>query len=362
MELHKIAAANLRGVGKHRLSNLCKNLKGLHCLFEMDLEQLSIKCNANKNLLMKMERKRALQLAEKQMSFNAKYGIKTLFYTDSEYPEQLKECVDAPVVLYYKGGIPLNQTKIVSIVGTRKPSFYGKRIVEQLIEQIKDQEILVVSGLAYGIDTYVHEYCIKHNVATVGALGHGHHMIYPKSNSWLAKKMCKNGGLLSEFGIHTELSKYNFPKRNRIIAGIAHVTIVIESPIKGGSMITANLANSYNREVMAFPGQVSSTCSQGCNELIKNQRAHLISDAEDLFKLMNWSQNAHNYKPQVELNKHETLIVKLLRSDNEIHFDHLIQKTEFSTPYLQTIMLSLELKKILFEIPGLRFKLNPEFH
>jgi DNA processing protein len=361
MELYKIASANLIGIGKQRLGILCKNITGLNCLFEMDIERLSTQCNANKGLLIKMERNRALQLAKQQLSFNSKYGIKTLFYQDKEYPEQLKECVDAPVVLYYKGENPLNQPKIVSIVGTRKPSFYGKKIVEQFIEQIKDQNMLVVSGLAYGIDTYVHEYCIKHNVATLGVLGHGHHMIYPKSNSSLAKKMCKSGGLLSEFGIHTELSKYNFPKRNRIIAGIAHATIIIESPIKGGSMITANLANSYNREVMAFPGQVSSIRSQGCNELIKNHKAHLISDAEDLFKLMNWSKKANNYKRQVELNTHEALIVQLLQSDNDIHFDHLVQKTEFSTPYLQTIMLSLELKKILFEIPGLRFKLNNEF-
>jgi len=361
MELYKIAAANLIGIGKHRLSLLCKNLKGLHSLFNMDIEQLSSQCNANKNLLMKMKRKRALQLAKKQLSFNARYGIKTLFYTDKEYPEQLKECADAPVVLYYKGVIPLNQPKIVSIVGTRKCSLYGKKIVQEFIEQMKDQNILVISGLAYGIDTCVHEYCMSNNVPTIGVLGHGHHMIYPKSNSSLAKKMCKNGGLLSEFGIHDGMSKYNFPKRNRIIAGIAHLTIVIESPIKGGSMITANLANSYNREVMAFPGQVSSAYSQGCNELIKNHKAHLISGAEDVFSLMNWSKKDSNHNMQVELNTHESLIVQLLQSDHDIHFDHLIQKTEFSTSYLQSVILGLELKNILFEIPGFRFKLNPQF-
>ena len=363
MELYKIAAANLAGIGKQRLSLLCKNINGLHSLFNMDIEQLSSQCNADKNLLVKMERMRALQLAEEQLSFNARYGIKTLFYTDREYPEQLKECADAPIVLYYKGVIPLNHPKIVSIVGTRKCSLYGRKIVQDFIEQMKDQNMVVVSGLAYGIDTHVHEYCMSNNVPTIGVLGHGHHMIYPKSNSSLAKKMCKYGGLLSEFGIHDGMSKYNFPKRNRIIAGIAHLTIVIESPIKGGSMITANLANSYNREVMAFPGQVYSAYSQGCNELIKNHKAHLISGAEDVFRLMNWSKkNSKKHKPQVELNTHETLIVQILQSDNDIHFDRLIQKTEFSTSYLQSVILGLELKNILFELPGFRFKLNPEFH
>ena len=357
MDLYKIAASNLKGIGRRKLIQLSNESIGLKALFEDDIDALADRIKIKRELLKNMNRKKALMLAEEQLNFNQKYGIQTLYHEDENYPFLLKECADAPITLFYKGNISLNK-KTISIVGTRSATTYGKENVEYLISKIKDQDITVASGLAYGIDTYVHECCLKYNVPTIGVLGHGHNIIYPSSNSRLAKQMCNNGGLLTEFGIDSTISKYSFPKRNRIIAGISEVTVVVESPEKGGSIITADLANSYNREVMAIPGPVFSISSKGCNHLIKNQKAHLMSDIGDLFRLMNWEENEQTKTAVFKLSKQESFVVSLMKKEGEVHFDKLIQQTAFTVSYLQSIILDLELKQVLNSLPGSRFKLN----
>ena len=269
----------------------------------------------------------------------------------------MKECADAPITLFFKGNVSL-LSRTISIVGTRKGSTYGKENVEKLISSLQGREIMVVSGLATGIDTFVHECCMKYKIPTVGVLGHGLDTMYPKSNRNLAREMCFNGGLLTEYCIDHKVSKYCFPRRNRIIAGLSDVTIVIESPSYGGAMITAEMANGYNREVMAIPGSIFSNYSKGCNDLIKNQKAHLMADPLDLFKLMNWNLAYVGSLSSINLTEQESLIVNLLNKEKEIHFDSLVHKSTFSVSLLHSLILNLELKQIVHSLPGAMFRLN----
>lgn len=225
---------------------------------------------------------------EAEIKFIEKYKITPLFITDDHYPKRLLNCYDSPSLLYYRGNADLNKINIVSIVGTRNHSEYGKQQCEKLIEELKEENILIVSGLAFGIDTIAHKASLKNNMHTVGVLAHGLDRIYPAQNKTLAKQMTEQGGLLTDFISGTNPDKQNFPKRNRIVAGICDALVVIESSKKGGSLITAELANSYNKDVFALPGRVIDSKSEGCNFLIKNNKASLITGATDLLELMNW--------------------------------------------------------------------------
>ena len=357
MDLYKIAASNLKGIGKQKLKQLCLRTNGINALFEENLCSLEKKFNLKKELLISMNIPQALTKARKQLDFNEKYGVQTLFMEDDHYPNLLKECPDAPITLFYKGSVPLNK-KIISIVGTRRATNYGKENVEKLIASIQGQDFIVISGLAGGVDTFVHDCCVKHQIPTVGVLGHGLDTIYPRSNRNLAKKMLNNGGLLTEYGIDHKISKYCFPQRNRIIAGMSEVTIVIESPLKGGAIITAEIANGYNREVMAIPGSIFSDSSKGCNALIKTQKANLLENTDDLYRLMGWNNTSSEVRANMNLTKQESVIVQILKEENEIHFDTLVSKSAFSVSSLHNIVLTLELKEIVQALPGSLFKLN----
>ncbi|MDG2152387.1 MAG: DNA-processing protein DprA [Crocinitomicaceae bacterium] len=357
MDLYKIAASNLKGVGKQRLKQISLKTNGINALFKYDLNYLEKHFKIKKELLISMNIPRAMIIARKQMDFNEKYGVQTLFMEDDNYPDLLKECSDAPITLFYKGHLSLKK-RMISIVGTRRASSYGKQNVEKLITSLKGQDIIVISGLAHGIDTFVHDCCVKYQIPTIGVLGHGLDTIYPRSNRNLAKAMLKNGGLLTEYGIDHKISKYCFPKRNRIIAGMSEATIVVESPSKGGAIITAEIANGYNREVMAIPGSVFSDLSKGCNELIKTQKAHLLEETGDLFQLMGWSINSSKVSVKINLTRQESLIVEILQKEKETHFDTLVSKLDLSVSSLHAIILNLELRQIVLALPGSLFKLN----
>ncbi len=358
MELYKIAASNLKGIGRTKLKQLLKKTNGLSAFFERSTNELSELFGVKKELVRKIGRKEALAQAEDQLTFNHKYGIQTFYHEDSRYPKLLKECPDAPISFFFKGSISFNQAKAISIVGTRKASPYGKENVERFVSSLKGKNVVVVSGLACGIDTFVHECCLKYKIPTIGVLAHGHHTLYPKSNINLAKKMTHQGGLLSEFGIHESISKWNFPKRNRIIAGLSEVTIVIESPKKGGSLITAEIANGYNREVMAIPGSVFSSNSIGCNELIKNQKAHLMTSPNDLFTIMNWNEKHFEKELKYDLKPKEKTLVMFLMKKNSATFDQLADGTKFSVALLHSLIFNLELHEIIHSLPGSRFMIN----
>jgi DNA processing protein len=299
--------------------------------------------------------------SEEEIKFIEKYKIKPLFITDEKYPQRLLNCYDSPPILFYRGNANLNTSKIISIVGTRKNTDYGKQCTDKLIEDLKEQDVLVVSGLAFGIDTIAHKASLKNNLKTLGVLAHGLDRIYPYQNKQLAKDMVECGGLLTDFMSNTNPDKQNFPKRNRIVAGMCDALIVIESGIKGGSLITAELANGYNKDVFAIPGKTTDKNSEGCNYLIKQNKASLITCADDLMQIMNWAPKEKKQKKQrelfIELTADEKIIVDLLQSQDGIHIDELYFKTGLSSSAVASALLMLEMQNVIQSLPGKVFKL-----
>jgi DNA processing protein len=302
--------------------------------------------------------------AEEELKFIEKYKIKTFFLTDKDYPQRLLNCYDSPTLLYYKGEADLNASKIVAIIGTRSHTDYAKQVTEKLIKDLSPQNVTIVSGLAFGVDAIAHKSAIKNNLPTIGVLGHGLDQIYPSEHSGLAKDMIKHsGGLLSEFRSKTKPDKHNFPTRNRIVAGMSDATIVIETSIKGGSMITAELANSYNKDVFAIPGKITDTKSSGCNYLIKNNKAMLLTDAAELIQVMNWEER--NKKSEVrrqkqlfiELTPDEKVIIAILNEKETVHIDEINMKSGLSSSAVAAAILNLELQNVMVSLPGKLYRL-----
>jgi DNA processing protein len=264
------------------------------------------------------------------------------------------------MILYSKGPLNLNQEKIVSVVGTRNQTDYGAFILEELIQTFNGNNILVVSGLAYGVDISAHRLCIENNISTLGVLGHGLDRIYPAKHKNIALKMLEQGGLLTEFGIGTNPDRENFPMRNRIVAGIADATIVIESKAKGGSMITAELANDYNRDVFAVPGDVNKPFSEGCNLLIRKEKAHLITNGNEFLRFMNWSNLDTKPKQKIlfeHFDENEKMILEILSNQSDIHMDVLSIRTQLSASKMNVILFNLEMKNAVKQLSGRRYRL-----
>lgn len=306
---------------------------------------------------------RDFRRAEEEISFIKKYKITPLFLTDKSYPQRLLNCYDSPPLLYYKGNADLNFPKIVAIVGTRNNNEHGKIICEKLVEELAGENVLIVSGLAFGIDTIAHKSSVKNNVQTIGVLAHGLDRVYPAQNASLAKQMISNGGLLTEFKSNTIPDKQNFPGRNRIVAGISDCVIVIESGIKGGSLITAELANGYNKDVFAFPGRADDLKSAGCNYLIKSNKAMLITSADDVVENMGWKQTKKpSVKKQrelfIEFSAEEKVVVDILQSQEQVHIDDLYFKSKLSSSAVAQALLMLEMQGIISSLPGKIYKLN----
>lgn len=256
---------------------------------------------------------------EKEIAFIEQYKISPLFITDAAYPQRLLQCYDAPTMLYYRGIADLNTSRIVAVVGSRMHTDYGKEICGKLVGDLADSGVLVVSGLAYGIDSLAHKCALDAQLNTVGVLAHGLDKIYPPGHTTMAKEMIEQGGLLTEFETKTKPDRHNFPSRNRIVAGMSDATIVVETDVKGGSMITAELANGYNKDVFAFPGRVADKKSSGCNYLIKTNRANLLTDGKQLLETMGWAPlKTRTAKRQtrelfINLTSEEQLIIDLLK-------------------------------------------------
>ena len=299
---------------------------------------------------------------EEEIFFIEKYKISPLFITDKNYPQRLLNCYDSPALLYYRGCANLNAAKIVSIVGTRNNSEYGKQVCEKMMEGLSNQNILIISGLAFGIDTIAHKAALKNNLQTIGVLAHGLDMIYPPQNKTLAKQMIDMGGLLTDFKSNTNPDKQNFPKRNRIVAGMCDAVVVIESSKKGGSLITAELGNGYNKDVFAIPGRTNDTKSEGCNYLIKNNKAALINSADDFLEMMNWSSTPKpSAKKQrelfIELSLDEKIVVDILQQQESIQIDELYFKSGLSSSAVATALLILEMQNVVASLPGKVYKL-----
>ena len=302
--------------------------------------------------------------AEKEVEFLNRYEISYHFYLDSDYPARLKNCEDGPVILFYKGKVDLNQAKILSIVGTRNATDYGKACCNKLIDDLKarNHQVLIVSGLAYGIDICAHRAALRNGLETVAALGHGLATLYPAVHKATAKEITKQGALVTDFISNTLPDRNNFVKRNRIIAGLADATLVVESGIKGGALITADLAGSYNRDVMAFPGRANDTYSQGCNWLIKSNKAALIETIEDLEYLMGWDppgtqKQTIQTELFAEISPEEKHIVETLRETGELPIDLICMRTEMPMSKVSAMLLNLEFAGLVRTLPGKVYRL-----
>ena len=294
-------------------------------------------------------------LVDAEFAFIQKHRITPLFINDADYPKKLLECPDAPTLLYYKGTADLNSTKILSIVGTRMPTAYGQYVIEKCLEALP-KDVLIVSGLALGIDTIAHQMALIHGLSTVGVLAHGLDEIYPPPNKPLAKKMLQQGGLLTEFNCKTIAEKYNFPKRNRVVAGLADATLVVETALKGGSMITADFASQYHREVIAVPGKITDQRSRGCLKLIQENKAAIYTNPEDLLQQLNWV----NTLP--ELSAAQKAFIHLMQQQEIFSKDELLQLTGFGIGHLSSLLLELELQQVIQVLPGGSFTLMPAFY
>lgn len=303
-----------------------------------------------------------LKAAEDELRFIKDNDIVSLYFTDDNYPEKLKHCIDSPILLFQAGSIDLKQKRIISIVGTRKITTYGVAFCEKLIEQLTPFEPVIVSGFAYGTDITAHKSAIKNKLQTIGCLAHGLNQIYPKTHKKYMEDVERNGGFLTDFWSTDNFDRNNFLKRNRIIAGLSEATIVIESAEKGGSLVTADIANSYNRDVFAVPGRVTDSQSLGCNNLIKTQQAHVLSNPLDVPYILNWQLEDHTtpvIQKQlfVELTSEEKVIYKYLKDNEKQLLDVIALECKMPIFKVASILLKMELKGVTRPLPGKLFEL-----
>jgi DNA processing protein len=308
-----------------------------------------------------LQNKDIYKQAEAEMKFIEQEGIKASYFMDADYPEKLKHCIDGPVLLFSSGNINLEGRKIVSIVGTRQITSYGTDFCKKLIEDLAPLNPVIVSGFAYGVDITAHQAALDNNLQTIGVLAHGLNQIYPKVHKKYMAKMEENGGFMTEFWSTSNPDRENFLKRNRIIAGMAEATVVIESADKGGSLATANLANDYNRDVFAVPGRVTDKYSQGCNNLIKSQRANLLTSAADLIYMLNWELEEKKHKPVqkqlfVSLEGDEQKVYDYLQKNGKELMDVIALECELPVYKISSLLLNMELKGVIRPLPGKLFE------
>ncbi len=295
--------------------------------------------------------------AEEELQFIKKHKIEVFFYADENYPRRLKQLSDAPFLLYYRGNANVNHEKIISVVGTREATEYGKHFCQRFVEELVPHNVLVISGLAYGIDIAAHKAALKNNTPTIGVLAHGLDKIYPSAHKNTAIKMLSNGGVLSEYISQTQPDREHFPERNRIVAGMSDAIIVVEAALKGGALITAEYGNSYNKDVFALPGRSTDEFSAGCNKLIKTNKASLIESSDDLIYLMGWEQKKVQKKSRqslllLNLTALETLIIEKLTATNKMHVDELTNACKIPNSELAIVLLNLEFSGIIKSLPG----------
>lgn len=303
-----------------------------------------------------------LDVAQKEIAFFEKEDIKALDYKHPAYPLLLKHCIDGPSVLFTRGNIDLKNKKIISIVGTRKVTKQGVAFCEELIKELAVLKPIIVSGFAYGTDICAHKAAIKNNLQTIACLAHGLNQIYPKPHAKYVNEVEKNGGFVTDFLTTSSFDRNNFLKRNRIIAGMSEASIVIESAPKGGSLVTADIANSYNREVFAVPGRPTDSMSRGCINLIKKNQARPITEAADLIYHLGWDleeKSEKNVQTQlfIDLNAEEQNVVDCLKKENKQHIDELAVNSSIPSYKLASLLLDLEMKGVLRPLPGKLFEL-----
>lgn len=362
--LYKIAISLIPGIGSVTARNLIAYVGSVEGVFREKEKSLMKIPGIGEINAQRVANQNVMDQAKLEVEFILKNQIRPYFYLDDDYPNRLKGCTDAPIILYYKGNADLNESRIISIVGTRNATNYGKEVCDELIRNFaeKNYQILVVSGLAYGIDVQAHKSCLKYNVPTVGVLAHGLDTVYPSLHASIATKMLENGGLLSDFPSETKIDRQNFLRRNRIIAGLADATIIVESAEKGGALVTADIANSYNRDVFAFPGRSTDVYSRGCNKLIKLNEAVLIESQADIEKAMNWDIKTNQGKAVqaslfVELTSEEQKLVDILKGGDRF-IDEITIETQLPMNKVSALLLGLEFKGMVASLPGKMYRLK----
>lgn len=363
---HKIALSLIPGIGSINSRKLVSYLGSVEAVFDAPSRSISSIPGIGKTMSEKIieNRPAALKKAESEEEFISKHNIVCYFYLDKNYPKRLTQCEDAPVIIFQKGDIDLDNPRIVSVVGTRNATDYGRGLTEELITGLAGAVpgVMIVSGLAFGIDIIAHRTCLKNNIPTVGVVGHGLDKMYPSAHISTAREMISGGGgLLTDFTSNTKIDPGNFPRRNRIVAGLADCTIVVESAIKGGALVTADIASSYNRDVFAFPGRSSDRYSKGCNDLIKKNKAGMIESAEDLINIMGWDINPKKPVQQILFNdftEEEEKVYSIIKRDETISSSAISAELSIHIGTISSILLNLEFKGAVKSLPGNHYKLN----
>ena len=359
---HLIALSMISGIGDARVKKLVAYCGGAKEVFQQKQGLLEKIPNIGKKIAASISSIDVLKRAEQEIEFAAKHGVSIISFLNEAYPARLKHCTDSPIVLYKKGKGSINPPRCIAIVGTRNATREGKEITENIVQELAKANVTVVSGLAYGIDIAAHKASLKFNTPTIGCLAHGLDRIYPQLHSSTANEMLETGALITDFPVGTNPDRENFPKRNRIVAGMADATIVIEAAAKGGALITAELANGYNRDVFAVPGRISDKYSEGCNNLIKYLKAAMVTSGGDVLKAMNWNanqpkENKTQTKLLIDLSKEQEKVVSVLREQNHT-IDRLTVLSELPMSKVASVLLELEFDGIVSSLPGKVYKLN----
>lgn len=362
--LYQIALTQVRGIGDVRAKQLVRYCGSARQVFKEKLPVLMKIPGAGAHMHRGLWGRELFRRAEAEIRTMEQNGIRALFYRDKDYPARLKECEDGPFLLYIKGNANLNHPRVVAVVGSRNMTAYGRTQCEEIIRDLVPHRVMVVSGLAYGVDACAHRSALDHNLLTVAVLGHGLDRIYPRQHHKLAGHVMTTGALLSDYITGSVPGPENFPKRNRIIAGLCDAIIVIEAAITGGALITANIANTYNRDVFALPGKIHDKFSQGCNKLIKIHKAHLMETAADIEYIMNWEPvNGRSRGAQTSLfaslSDEEKTVAGFLKSHPGAGIDHIVAGTGFNLSKVTSLLLSLEFKQVVRPLPGKTFQLRP---
>ncbi|GAA5219911.1 DNA-processing protein DprA [Membranihabitans marinus] len=354
-----IALTQIKGIGSVKAKAIIQTYGSVHDFFSLCRSQSSDIPVTLKQLCNYKNIEFGLRWAEKQMIYAQKNNCEIVTYFDSKYPYRLKHFDDSPLVLYTKGQMNLNADRMIGIVGTRKMTTYGKFNIEKFVQDLKGLNIVIISGLAYGVDTMAHRSALENGISTIAVMGTGLDLIYPNINRSIAQKMQKNGGLITELGIDTLPESYHFPARNRIIAALSDALLIVESKTRGGAMITANLGFGYHKDIFAFPGRSNDIYSSGPNKLIKEHKAQLIMGAQDLLKAMSWDKIQRNSLVQTSLFHEFTTLEKIIlesyTKNQAFHIEEILADLPYSNGEIATALLQLELKGIVKTLPGSRY-------
>lgn len=358
--IYLLALLRVDGVGDIMAKKLLTHFGTAENVLNANPKQLAAIDGVGSVLLRNFKDKTIFEKAQREFDFIRDNDIDILSYQDENYPERLKHCIDGPVLLFSAGNISLKNRKIISIVGTRQITSYGTEFCRKLIEDLAPLDPIIVSGFAYGVDIVAHQLAMENNLQTIGVLAHGLNQIYPKTHKKYMAKMEQNGGFMTEFWSTSNPDKENFVRRNRIVAGMTEATIVIESADKGGSLITANMANDYNRDVFAVPGRITDKYSMGCNNLIKTQKANVLTSAADLIYILNWDITKENKPIQkqlfVTLDPDEQKVYDYLLKTGKELMDIIALHCDFPIYRISGLLLNMELKGVIRPLPGKMFE------